>query len=294
MLDHVHPMSELVHEETFGPAVPILRVRDLDHALEPRSRGRERMRDEMHGVSTSDAGRWAARWDEQQERYLPHREERFRIMLDIIERTVGTSPRLIDVCCGTGSISRRALERFPKASVVAVDTDPAHLELGRRTLGERIEWRDLDLRRPEWADAFEPGSFDAAVSATAIHWLEPAQVLALYEALAGLLREGGVFANADHLPVSTPDIAALSKELVRSWQDEQLLAGEDYHAYRDALREDDEFRELVVEGDRRFENRHPGATAPQAFHREALRLAGFRSVDEVWRYHNDAILVALR
>jgi ubiquinone/menaquinone biosynthesis C-methylase UbiE len=67
----------------------------------------------MNVVSATDAGRWAARWDEQQERYLPQREERFQIILDVVERVVGTSPRLLDVCCGTGSISRRALERFP-------------------------------------------------------------------------------------------------------------------------------------------------------------------------------------
>ena len=33
VLDRVPPDAELVHEETFGPAVPIVRVRDLDEAL---------------------------------------------------------------------------------------------------------------------------------------------------------------------------------------------------------------------------------------------------------------------
>jgi SAM-dependent methyltransferase len=248
----------------------------------------------MHVVSAIDASSWAVRWDEQQERYLPHREERFRIILDVVERMVGTSPRLLDVCCGTGSISRRALERFPEASIVAVDMDPAHLELGRRTLGDRVDWRDLDLRQPGWADGFEAGSFDAAFSATAIHWFKPEEVVGLYQTLAELLREGGVFANADHMPVSDPEIVALSEELLERWRDEQLAAGEDYYAYRDALREDGELGGFVIEGDRRFENKHPGTTAPEPFHREALRVAGFRTADVVWRHHADAILVALR
>ena len=34
VLDRVRPDHELVREETFGPAIPIIRVRDLDHALE--------------------------------------------------------------------------------------------------------------------------------------------------------------------------------------------------------------------------------------------------------------------
>jgi SAM-dependent methyltransferase len=248
----------------------------------------------MSDVSTIDASRWVTRWDEQQQRYLPHREERFRIMLDVVERLVGSAPRVLDVCCGTGSITRRVLERFPEASVVAVDMDPAHLELGRRTLGDRVDWRDLDLRRPEWADDFEQGSFDAALSATAIHWFQAEEVVGLYKALARLLREGGVFANADHMPVGAPEVAALSEELLEQWQDEQLAEGEDYHDYRDALREDEELHALVVEGDRRFENKHPGATAPEAFHRASLGVAGFRTADVVWRHLADAILVAVR
>ena len=247
----------------------------------------------MRVVSVTDAGSWVVRWDEQQERYLPHRE-RFRIILDVVERVVGTSPRLLDVCCGTGSISRRAVERFPEAAIVAVDMDPAHLELGRRTLGDRVEWHDLDLRQPDWADGFEPGSFDAAFSATAIHWFQPEEAVTLYKTLAGLLREGGVFANADHMPIGSPDIAALSEELLEEWRNERLAAGEDYYTFRDELREDGELGGFVMEGDRRFENKHPGTTAPEAFHCEALLVGGFRTADVVWRHHADAILVALR
>jgi phosphonoacetaldehyde dehydrogenase len=33
VLDHVRPDQELVREETFGPAIPLIRVRDLDEAL---------------------------------------------------------------------------------------------------------------------------------------------------------------------------------------------------------------------------------------------------------------------
>jgi hypothetical protein len=96
------------------------------------------------------------------------------------------------------------------------------------------------------------------------------------------------------MPVGTPDIAALSEELLERWRDEQLATGEDYYAYRDALREDKELSGFVVEGDRRFENKHPGTTAPEAFYREALLVAGFRAADVVWRHHADAIRVALR
>jgi putative phosphonoacetaldehyde dehydrogenase len=33
VVDHVDPACELVREETFGPAIPIIRVKDIDHAI---------------------------------------------------------------------------------------------------------------------------------------------------------------------------------------------------------------------------------------------------------------------
>jgi trans-aconitate methyltransferase len=246
-------------------------------------------------VTAEDALQLVERWDAQQERYLPHREERFQTMLDVVERAGGGSGlRVLDLCCGPGSISRRVLDRFPDASILAVDMDPAHLELGRRTLDGRVEWMDADLRSRDWAVALEPASFDAVLSATAIHWFQPEEVVALYGTLAELLREGGVFANADHLPVSSERVAAVSQELLDTWQEARLAEGEDYYSYRDALRDDTTFRPLVDEGDRRFADKPRGIAASVVFHREALQLAGFATADEVWRHHSDAILVAFR
>ena len=149
-----------------------------------------------------------ARWDAQQERYLPQREERFRIMLDVVGQQEETQRlRVLDLCCGTGSISRRVLERFPHASILAVDFDPAHLELGRLSLGDRVEWQDADLRRDEWAAGLEGGSFDAILTATAIHWLQPGEIVTLYGTLARLLREG----ECSRTPITSPSPQSRSR-----------------------------------------------------------------------------------
>ena len=216
-------------------------------------------------------------------------------MLDAItHREPGAAPRILDLCCGTGSISGRLLERCPDASIVGIDMDPAHLELARRTLGDRVEWRDADLRSAQWSDGLKPESFDVVVSATAIHWFQPEEIVRLYRELARLLRQQGVFVNADHLPVGSPRVAKLSAELLEEWQSKQLDGAEGYRAFRDALRNEPELRPLVEEGNRRFASKHPGTTLPVEFHREALLAAGFAEAGEIWRYHSDAILLALR
>jgi SAM-dependent methyltransferase len=57
-----------------------------------------------------------------------------------------------------------------------------------------------DLRKPGWAPALgldRPA--DAAVSTTALHWLDAAQLRAMYAELATVLRPGGLLLDGDHL-----------------------------------------------------------------------------------------------
>lgn len=47
------------------------------------------------GTASPDRGNWQAwqdSWDRQQEWYMPDREERFRVMLDMVEALVGSAP----------------------------------------------------------------------------------------------------------------------------------------------------------------------------------------------------------
>ena len=96
---------------------------------------------------------WIARWDRQQEVYLPEREERFTALIDALEAGVGREdPLVLDLGCGPGSLSVRLLDRLPQATVVAVDADPVTLALGRAAYGERpgLRFVDLDLSAPGW------------------------------------------------------------------------------------------------------------------------------------------------
>src|SRR5689334_5866048 len=98
---------------------------------------------------------WIARWDAMQTAYLPFREERFYIMLDVVEQVLGDAFVALDLACGPGAISQRLLARFPHARCVALDYDPALLALGRGALGDmdgRLRWVEADLRDPAWLE----------------------------------------------------------------------------------------------------------------------------------------------
>ncbi|HUZ70188.1 MAG TPA: class I SAM-dependent methyltransferase, partial [Candidatus Saccharimonadales bacterium] len=77
---------------------------------------------------------WLARWDAQQQRHIPDREERFTAMVDALAAFAGREPRVLDLGCGPGSLSARVLHRLPGATVDAVDADPVLLAIGRGAL----------------------------------------------------------------------------------------------------------------------------------------------------------------
>lgn len=144
---------------------------------------------------------WQESWDRQQEWYMPDREERFRVMLDMVEALTGPEPRVLDLACGTGSITDRLLRRFPKATATGVDLDPALLAIARGYFAgdERVTFVTADLKDPRWTDRLPHDSYDAVLTATALHWLHSEPLTTLYGQIGGLVTDGGVFMNADHM-----------------------------------------------------------------------------------------------
>lgn len=143
-------------------------------------------------------------WDAQQKVYIEFREERTRCMMDVLAglaRELDHPLRVLDVCCGPGSLSNAVTQRFGDASCVGIDRDPVLMRLFRETTPhpDRIEIVDVDLREPGWAARWAEEPFDAAVSATALHWFEPDELTRVHQDIASVLAPGGILLNADHL-----------------------------------------------------------------------------------------------
>src|SRR5215475_10874121 len=152
-------------------------------------------------LSQAAASAWIDRWDAQQQGFLPVREERFTAMIDAVRECAGRpDPLVLDLGCGPGSLATRLLARIPAARVVAVDADPLLLALGRRARNAQadgasdsqgsvaagsVKFVDLDLREPGWTSALGlDRQADAAVSTTALHWLPPDALAAMYAEVA--------------------------------------------------------------------------------------------------------------
>jgi SAM-dependent methyltransferase len=244
----------------------------------------------------------AARWDAQQTGYIRHRAERF----DTIARVVAAAcadvgePRILDLAGGTGSLALHVLGQLPTGRAVIADKDPALLAIAADLAEDdpRLEVAEVDLARADWAEhaAIAAAPFDAVVSSTALHWLQPGALADVYRALPRLLRPGGLLLNGDHLSYSSHHEGTLARiaaaddaEIQAStfagatdtW-DEWWQAVADVPRYAAALE-----RRAVVWGAELHEA-PPKVTL--GFHIESLRSAGFVETGTVWQYLDDHVV----
>ncbi|MFI7100633.1 class I SAM-dependent methyltransferase [Streptomyces sp. NPDC050161] len=256
-------------------------------------------------ITRVDWQSWQDSWDRQQEWYMPDREERFRVMLDMVEALAGPAPAVLDLACGTGSITGRLLKRLPDARSTGVDLDPALLTLARGHFAgdERAEFVTADLTDPAWRDALPHRSYDAVVTATALHWLEAEPLRTLYGDIAGVLREGGVFLNADHMAdAAAPRInEAVASFHTRRKEREQAAGALDWAAWWSALADDPVLAEPARQrfdllGDPREPAGPQDGDRPTEthWHLETLRASGFAEAGQAWCSPSDALVVGLR
>jgi SAM-dependent methyltransferase/GNAT superfamily N-acetyltransferase len=244
------------------------------------------------------AADWVRRWDRQQEGYVERRDEGFALMFDVLER-LGVRPgRLLDLGCGPGSLTARALRRFPEARVTVLDLDPVLLRLARGVLPASVEIVERDLRDPEWHHGLGDGTFDAVCTSTALHYLHPEHVEGVARGVARLLRPGGVFADHDSmLPgPGAGRLAAAAAALVERRRSAAFAADgrEEFRAWWAALEAEPGLGELFAERRRRFAGPPPGGGTSVDQWTAALRVAGFAEVDTVAQDVERRLLVAVR
>ncbi|MGW8061534.1 class I SAM-dependent methyltransferase [Streptomyces ziwulingensis] len=259
------------------------------------------MTDADISTATTPAADWQAwqeSWDRQQESYMPDREDRFRTMLDMVGALVGPAPRVLDLACGTGTITARLLARFPEATSTGVDLDPALLAIAEGTFADddRVHLVTADLKDPDWTAKLPYDSYDAVLTATALHWFHTEPLAALYGQVAELVRDGGVLMNADHMiDESTPRINAAE----RAHRHAQMDAAKGRGALDWAEWWQLAAKDPVLAGPtaRRFEiyGEHADGDMPSAaWHARVLREKGFGEVRPVWCSPSDTLLLALK
>jgi SAM-dependent methyltransferase len=247
---------------------------------------------------------WIARWDAQQLGFLPDREERFTALIDAVEAGLAIpDPLVLDLGCGPGSLGVRLLDRLPGATVIGVDADPLLLTLGRIAWVGRagLRFAETDLRTVGWSAALGlDRQADAAVSTTALHWLAPPALSAMYAELGTVLRPGGLLLDGDHLAedeAASPTLARLGRALIEreEWRHPPADAVDTWAGWWEAVKADPALGGLAERRARLgLDAEHHGSPSGRlAVHVDALRKAGFAEVGTLWQRGDNRLLCAV-
>ena len=147
-------------------------------------------------------------WAEGQDKREVEREEIFRL----ITRTLSEDPhaplKILDLGAGYGALSQFLLTHFPNASAVCQDGSEEMAKLGRQRMEHltgRFDYVLCDFSKPGWRQKIE-GSFDAVVSAIAIHNVRSREIIkSIYAETFLLVKTGGCFLNFDRMTPSKED-----------------------------------------------------------------------------------------
>jgi SAM-dependent methyltransferase len=245
------------------------------------------------------------RWDVQQTAYIADRDRVYEVMLEVLTHLRPAEDLVVlDLACGPGAISSRLLNRLPKARSVAVDVDPVLLAIGEGALGDadgRLRWVRADLRDPDWPAALgadgADGTFDAVLSSTALHWLDPPVLAATYRRAFHLLRPEGILLNADYLPHPPGSrLRSVCDALALDRRNHAVARGaESWETWWEAVEAEPELADaLALRATLWPEGARDWTGASHRFNEAALLDAGFAEAGVVWQDLQERIIVGLR
>jgi ubiquinone/menaquinone biosynthesis C-methylase UbiE len=124
---------------------------------------------------------------------LTMRERTFRSRL-VAQVAAGEPSAVLEIGCGTGSLTLRLADALPAASIAGLDPDPDVLARARaKDASGRIDWRDGNATRLPMPD----GLFDRVVASLVLHHLTTAEKNAALLEAHRVLRPGGRLHIAD-------------------------------------------------------------------------------------------------
>jgi ubiquinone/menaquinone biosynthesis C-methylase UbiE len=149
---------------------------------------------------------------------VPYAADQLTVMLRVLAAREKPLENILDVGCGSGVLARTVVSQFPNAAVTLLDFSEPMLTAARDAWANHTpapRFAAADLASADWINQVrDRAPFDAIVSGYAIHHLSDPRKYELFTEIFSLLASGGAFVNVEHVASATPQIEALSDQLM--------------------------------------------------------------------------------
>ncbi len=152
----------------------------------------------------------AAGYDRARRQLVPRFDDFYGAAVGAIPYGREDDIRVLDLGAGTGLLSDKIARAFPRARITLVDVSSEMLGVAQWRFAD--EPGRFELRMMDYAEEPLSGEYDAVVSALSVHHLDGDEKQELFRKVYGILRDGGVFVNADQVLGETPEREARYRE----------------------------------------------------------------------------------
>jgi tRNA (cmo5U34)-methyltransferase len=199
---------------------------------------------------------------------IPHYATMIRALVHSIPHDRSLPLRVMDLGCGTGTVSESVLAAFPGARVTCLDVAGNMIAFAREKLARHsgVEYIVADFSEFDFTS-----QYDVVVSSLALHHLEKDDdKQAVYRRIFKCLNSGGIFYNADVVLGSDEFLESVNLLEWRRFMSEEISEEEIVGKWLPKAREED----------------HPSRLMDQL---RWLADIGFIHVDVIWKYYGFAI-----
>jgi tRNA (cmo5U34)-methyltransferase len=204
---------------------------------------------------------------------IPHYPMMVRTLAEAIPFERFMPLRVIDLGCGTGTVSAQILQLFPNAQVTCLDFAENMITHARAKLAQypQVNYLAADFRTFDWHD-----QFDVVISSLALHHIDTNEGKRnFYRRIYKSLSPGGVFYNADVVLASNDYLQCFYMREWRSFMAQRVSRDEIEGKWIPKYHEEDHPAKLID-------------------HLQWMKEIGFADIDVLWKYFNFAVFGGVR
>jgi len=208
----------------------------------------------------------AKKFDGTVQRLIPNYDAMIAALVSVIPFPREKAFYMVDLGCGTGTLSKAVKDSFPNAAVTCIDIASKMLEIAKDKLGRDVNYIQADFKNFSFSQ-----KYDLIISSLALHHLETDDdKFGVYQKIYAALNNGGMFINIDFVLGSDEE---LQEQYMKKWK--EFLAK--------SMSQEEITKKWIP--NYYAEDRPTALTT----HLEMLDSCGFSSVDVIYKYFNFAV-----